>query len=147
MNKALLSTLATLLVAVLVHAADKSLPEGKSILTPDLLKSTRLHAGPKPSGEFKVIDVKDQPFKQAIQARVKEKPENPWTVQISTLTTQAVKAGEVVLVSFYVRTVESKNDGGKGERGGHAVIHKAVFGFVAAFFNDLLCRDVAHDIV
>lgn len=100
--------------AHVVPAADKKIPEGKSILTPDVLKTTRLHVGPKPSGEFKVVDVKDQPFKQAINARVKERPENPWTVQISTLTMQAVKAGDVVLVSFYVRTIESKNEGGKG---------------------------------
>ena len=96
-------------------AADKKVPEGKSILTPDVLKTTRLHTGPKPSGEFKVVDVKDQPFKQAINARVKERPDNPWTVQISTLTTQAVKAGDVVLLSFYVRTtIESKNPESKG---------------------------------
>ena len=106
--------LVALLAAQVALTADKKLPEGKSILTPDLLKSTRLHVGPKPSGEFKVIDVKDQPFQHAISARVKERPTDPWTVQISTLTTQAVKAGEVVLVSFYVRTIESKNDGGKG---------------------------------
>ena len=114
MNKILSSMLVVLLAGVLVHAAEKALPAGKSILTPDLLKTTRLQVGPKPSGEFKIVEVKDQPFQQAIHARVKEKPENPWTVQISTLTTQAVKAGEVVLVSFYVRTIESKNEGGKG---------------------------------
>ena len=60
------------------------------------------------------MEVKDQPFKQAINARVQERPDNPWTIQISTLTTQAVKAGDVVLVSFYVRTIESKNPEGKG---------------------------------
>lgn len=112
--------LPALLVALLTAAdqvaltADKKLPEGKSILTPDVLKTTRLHVGSKPSGEFKVVEVKDQPFQQAINARVKERPDNPWTVQISTLTTQAVKAGDVVLVSFYVRTIESKNPESKG---------------------------------
>jgi hypothetical protein len=101
-------------VAHVAPAADKKVPDGKSILTPDLLKTTRLHVGAKPSGEFKVVEVKDQPFQQAINARVKERPDNPWTVQVSTLTTQTVKAGDVVLVSFYVRTIESKNEGGKG---------------------------------
>ena len=54
------SRLAGLLVALLTAAAhvalaaDKKVPEGKSILTPEVLKTTRLHAGPKPSGEFKV---------------------------------------------------------------------------------------------
>lgn len=112
--------LPALLVALLTAAdqvaltADKKLPKGKSILTPDVLKTTRLHVGSKPSGEFKVVEVKDQPFQQPINARVKERPDNPWTVQISTLTTQPVKAGEVVLLSFYVRTIESKNPESKG---------------------------------
>ncbi|MFA6542945.1 MAG: hypothetical protein WCS99_00870 [Limisphaerales bacterium] len=117
MNPIRLSALIVALAATVAQislAADKKTPEGKSILTPDLLKTTQLNAGPKPSGEFKIVDVKDQPFKQAINARVKERPTDPWTVQISTLTTQAVKAGEVVLVSFRVRTLESKNEGGKG---------------------------------
>ena len=112
-----LTALLVSLLAAAAHvalAADKKSPEGKSILTPDVLKTTRLHVGPKPSGEFKVVEVKDQPFQQAINARVKERPDNPWTVQISTLTTQAVKAGDVVLVSFYVRTIESKNPENKG---------------------------------
>lgn len=67
--------------AHLVLAADKKVPDGKSILTPDVLKTTRLHVGPKPSGEFKVVEVKDQPFQQAINARVKERPDNSWTCQ------------------------------------------------------------------
>ena len=93
-----LALLVSLLAAVaqVALAADKKVPEGKSILTPDLLKTTRLHVGPKPSGEFKVVEVKDQPFQQAINARVKERPDNPWTVQISTLTTQAVIAAALL---------------------------------------------------
>lgn len=114
MNKLLSNLIVASLAVVLGRANEKTLPAGKSILTADLIKSTRLHVGSKPSGEIKIVEVKDQPFQQAIHARVKEKPENPWTVQISTLTTQAVKAGDVVLVSFHVRMIESKNAGGKG---------------------------------
>lgn len=68
-------SLPVLLVALLTAAAqvalaaDRKVPEGKFILTPDLLKTTRLHFGPKLSGEFKVVDVKDQPYQQ---------PETTW---------------------------------------------------------------------
>ena len=40
--------------------------------------------------------------------------EETWYVQISTLLAQPVKRGDVVLASFYVRKVESKNAGGNG---------------------------------
>ena len=56
MNHLRLSALLVALLTVAAHvvlAADKKVPEGKSILTPDPLKTTRLHVGPKPSGEFK----------------------------------------------------------------------------------------------
>ena len=94
--------------------AAKKLPEGKSVLTPGI-EGHRLHTGPDNKfGEFTVIDVKDQPFKKAIRARVKERPAEVWHVQISTLLAEPVKRGDVVLVSFQVRKVESKNAGGNG---------------------------------
>ena len=95
--------------------ADKKLPEGKSVLTAGGLKSARLIGGENGRfGEFEIIEVKDQPFAQAIRARIKTQPVNPWLAQISTLTAQPVKQGDAVLISFYVRTIESKNEGGKG---------------------------------
>ena len=95
--------------------AEKKLPEGKSILTAGGVKSARLNGGENGRfGTFEIVEVKDQPFAQAIRARVKTQPVNPWLAQISTVTTQPVKQGDAVLVSFYVRTIESKNEGGKG---------------------------------
>ena len=81
-----LSLLVPLLIAVahVAPAADTKAPEGKSILTPEVLKTTCLHVGPKLSGQFKVVEMKDQPFQQAINARIKERPDNLWTVQCST---------------------------------------------------------------
>ena len=81
-----LSLLVPLLIAVahVAPAADNKAPEGKSILTPEVLKTTCLHVGPKLSGQFKLVEMKDQPFQQAINARIKERPDNLWTVQCST---------------------------------------------------------------
>lgn len=94
--------------------AAKKLPEGKSVLTPGI-EGHRLHVGPDNKfGEFTIIDVKDQAFKKAIRARVKQRPTDVWHVQISTLLAEPVKQGDVVLASFYVRKVESKNAGGDG---------------------------------
>ncbi len=79
------------------------------------MKAARRHVGPKPSGEIKTMDVEGQPFKQAIRVAVKEMPENPWTVQLSTLTSADVKEGDVVLASFWARSVETKAAGTKAE--------------------------------
>ncbi|MEW6306833.1 MAG: hypothetical protein AB1705_25490 [Verrucomicrobiota bacterium] len=98
-------------------AADKKVPEGgKSVLTAGGLKGVRLHAGPDDGkyGEHTIIDVKEQPFKQAIRSKVKLRPTDVWNVQLSTLLAEPVKAGDVVLISFWARTIESKNYGGKG---------------------------------
>jgi hypothetical protein len=103
------------LFSVVAADADKKLPEGKPLLTAGGLKSARLSGGENNRfGEFEIVEVKDQPFAQAIRARVKTMPVNPWVAQISTLTAQPVKQGDAVLVSFYVRSIESKNEGGKG---------------------------------
>ena len=103
------------LVSSVAADADKKLPEGKSVLTAGGLKGARLNGGENGRfGTFEFVEVKDQPFTQAIRAQVKTQPVNPWLAQISTLTAQPVKQGDVVLVSFYVRTIESKNEGGKG---------------------------------
>ena len=112
----LVALVATALLSAVAADADKKLPEGKSVLTPGGLKSARLNGGENGRfGEFEIVEVKDQPFTQAIRARVKTMPVNPWLAQISTLTAQPVKQGDAVLVSFYVRTIESKNEGGKGK--------------------------------
>ncbi len=96
-------------------AADKKLPEGKSVLKPGGIKASDLHVGPDNKfGEMTIIEVKDQPFKEAIHAVVKEKPNDPWIVQVNTMSAESVKQGDVVLASFYVRTIASKNEGGKG---------------------------------
>ena len=103
------------LLTVAAADADKKLPEGTSVLTAGGVKGARLHGGENGRfGQFEIVEVKDQPFTQAIRARVKTQPVNPWLAQISTLTVLPVKQGEVVLLSFYVRTIESKNEGGKG---------------------------------
>ena len=103
------------LVSSVAADADKKLPEGKSVLTTGGIKSARLNGGENGRfGTFEIVEVKDQPFTQAIRAQVKTQPVNPWLAQISTLTAQPVKQGDAVLVSFYIRTIESKNEGGKG---------------------------------
>lgn len=113
---ALRLTAALLAIAcITAFAEEKKLPEGKSVLKPGGIKAPELHTGPDGKfGEFSIVDVKDQPFKQAIRARVKERPADPWIVQLNTLSAESVKQGDVILASFYVRTIESKNEGGKG---------------------------------
>lgn len=109
----LLGLLLTSIVSSAAEAAKKA-PAGKSVLTPGI-ESHRLNMGPDSKfGEFTVIDVKDQPFKKVIRARVKQRPEQTWFVQISTLLAEPVKRGDVVMASFHVRKVESKKPGGDG---------------------------------
>jgi hypothetical protein len=104
-----------LLALLTCAAADKKLPDGKALLPADTLKAARRHVGPKPSGEMKTVDVEGQPFKQAIRAVVKETPENPWTVQVSTLTVADAKEGDVVLASFWARCAGTKAADGKAQ--------------------------------
>lgn len=105
----------SLLAAItLAHAADgKKLPEGTPVLTPGI-EGHRLNAGPNAEGEFKIIDVTGQPFKKAIRAEVKKRPTDVWHTQVSTLLAKPVKRGDVVLISFYVRSLKSTNFGSKG---------------------------------
>jgi len=73
------------------------------VLTPGM-DGHRRNGGPNGEGEFKIIEVDGQPFKQAIRATVKKTPSDVWHTQISTLLAQPVKRGDVVLISFHVRS-------------------------------------------
>jgi hypothetical protein len=116
-RSALFCTVALTLASLVAGAADavKKLPEGKAVLKP-APEGHNLHTGPDGKfAEYKTVDVTGQPFKQAIQAKVKQRPSDPWHAQVNSLIAVPVKKGDVVLASFYVRTLDSKNEGGKGQ--------------------------------
>jgi endo-1,4-beta-xylanase len=105
-NRTTVVLMATAMLAGPAFAQEKKLPEGKSVLTPGM-DGHRRNGGPNGEGEFKIVEVAGQPFKQAIRATVKKTPSDVWHTQISTLLAQPLKRGDVVLISFHVRSEKS----------------------------------------
>ncbi len=61
------------------------------------------------------VDVTGQPFRKAIRAQIKEKSENLWDVQLQATGKSEVKAGDVMLATFWFRTEFVPVESGEAE--------------------------------
>jgi len=61
------------------------------------------------------VDVTGQPFTKAIRAQVKEESTNVWDVQLAATSKSEVRAGDVLLASFYFRTEYVPVESGEAE--------------------------------
>lgn len=96
-------------------------PTGKYGQVPgvDLLGGASIEAfkvtGAAERVEASVVDVKDQPFTKALRAKIKEKSQNLWDVQLSAPVKGEVRSGDVLLASFYFRTEYVPAESGEAE--------------------------------
>jgi GH35 family endo-1,4-beta-xylanase len=61
------------------------------------------------------VPVEGQPFKEALQAVVREQTPNPWDVQLQTRTAAPIRKGDVLLATFQFRTEASRQESSEGE--------------------------------
>src|SRR5690349_18988459 len=90
-----------------------ALPAGKSVLAPDGIASFQV-SGAAAKVALSVVDVRGQPFDEALSVEIQEAGQSPWEVQGTSPTTERVERGDVLLATFYVR-VEKEQESGGGE--------------------------------
>lgn len=104
------------LVVLLPVFALGELPPGKALAPADLSGFAVFGAQPNH------VAVSGQAFDKAIRLEVKERPANPWSAQIGAKTTGPVEKGDVLLMTFWMRTIESRSE--SGEAAVNAVFEK-----------------------
>ncbi len=65
--------------------------------------------------ESSVVDVTGQPFSKALRAKIKEKSQNLWDVQLQATAKGEVRSGDVLLASFWFRTQYVPVESGEAE--------------------------------
>ncbi|HEU5076706.1 MAG TPA: hypothetical protein VFU02_21095, partial [Polyangiaceae bacterium] len=61
---------------------------------------------------LETVGVEGQPFREAIQADIKEASSAEWTVQVRAKNTEPIARGDVMLATFFARVVKEFADGG-----------------------------------
>ncbi len=85
---------------------------GTSLLSPGGLADFRVSGG---VGATKIteVDVSSQPFQRATRIEVTKKPERDYSIRLITTTKVPVAKGDVLLASFWMRGVSTKDEGGQ----------------------------------
>jgi len=86
------------------------LPKGVILLAPQGTLAFELH-GAKEKVNLAPVIAQGQPFEQALRAEVKESGGSEWSVQMQAKTVAAVKKGDVLHATFYVRSVAPQENG------------------------------------
>jgi hypothetical protein len=81
------------------------LPPGVAMVGPDGIHSFSVQGDAK-KVSVKKISVEGQPFKDAVEADIREASSSDWSVQIQAKTVAAVEKGDVLLATFYVRATK-----------------------------------------
>lgn len=89
------------------------LPTPEQLLDPTDMSSWRArHAGEY--GGFEIVDVKDMPFNKALRITSKQFSRDSYMVQLSQTAIKGGKQGDVCLMTYYGRVIESSNESGEG---------------------------------
>jgi mannan endo-1,4-beta-mannosidase len=86
------------------------LPKGILLLGPQGTLAFELH-GATEKVKLSPIAVQGQPFQQALRADILESGGSEWSVQIQTRTVAAVKKGDLLHATFYVRSIKPQESG------------------------------------
>jgi hypothetical protein len=86
------------------------LPKGTMLTGPEGTLTFALH-GAKEKVSLTPVPVEGQPFQQALRAEIKEAGGSEWSVQMQATTVAAVKKGDLLHATFYVRTVKPQEGG------------------------------------
>ncbi len=89
-------------------AASAFAADGPTVLLPaDSTLALKLSGAAGESARITNATVTGQPFKTVLRVEVSKKPERPTDVQLSTPIEGALSAGDVLMVSFYMRSAGS----------------------------------------
>ncbi len=112
-----LLTLITMLVLPSGSAAgaDQALPAGTPMLGASPLDALAASISPGPSQTSKIIENLEGPFSRALQVEIKVQPANPWNIQLVARTTEPIAAGDVLHMTFYMRTLAATDGVGRTE--------------------------------
>ena len=103
-----------------VAAADRPIPAGgESLLAPNVEEGLRLvgNTDKRKLGEVQRVAVKPdkgRPFSRAVRVRTLLRPQHDYFLQLIALSTKAVGKGDVCLLRFWLRTVETTHESGEG---------------------------------
>jgi hypothetical protein len=86
------------------------LPKGILLVGPQGTLSFELH-GTTEKVNLSPVPVEGQPFQQALRAEIKEAGGSEWSVQMQAKTVAAVKKGDLLHATFFVRTVKPQEGG------------------------------------
>ena len=97
-----------------VHAlpanADLSLPSsGISVLPGDVPTALLLTGSDSAAAHVNVVSVQGQAFGQALRAQTVREPAMPYSVALSARTIAPIKKGDVLLATFWLRCIDSRN--------------------------------------
>ncbi len=81
------------------------LPPGVAMLGADGIQAFTVQGDAK-KVSVKKISVEGQPFKDAVEADIREASSSDWSVQIQAKTVAPVEKGDVLLATFYVRATK-----------------------------------------
>lgn len=109
-----LLVLAVLTVCPLL-AEEMVLPQEKSLLPENTLRAFKLTNSLAKNVHLTRVSVEDQPFKEALQLEVMKKGDGPmYMAQLQANTIAPVDLGDVILVSFRMRTLKATNEETQG---------------------------------
>lgn len=94
-------------------ADSKPLPQGVSLLPEDPFQQLKVSGGASVTVETEPVSITGQPFKTALQLRTLRRSETPYAVQLSGKAVSGVKKGDVLLATFYVRTIKGQAETGE----------------------------------
>ncbi|MFO7903843.1 MAG: endo-1,4-beta-xylanase [Planctomycetota bacterium] len=87
---------------------------GTGMLAGPFPEVTRLGNAGDPEAEKNVVEVKDMHFQKAVRVRSTRRPDNQWGVVVHADTRGNIAKGDVILISFWMRTVTSESESGQG---------------------------------
>lgn len=100
-------------VLLAVHAAEAQIPAGGIPLTQgDFLHSARVPSSAN-HAQSQVVEVEHASFDQALRIKVLHEAGDPWSVEIGNPTALAVQKGDVALIHFWARGIESSDETGE----------------------------------
>ncbi len=91
------------------------LPEGRrDLVSAEALAETEFeqHRGAK--AERSVVAVEHSAFKQAVRVKTIDSPREKWTLKVDIPLGDGLKQGDVVLVDFWMRTLQTADESGDG---------------------------------
>ena len=102
-----------ILILFSLHAAEAQIPKGGTPLTAgDFLGNARRPTS-SASARSQIVDVDHALFTQALRVEILHEAGDPWSVEIGNPTTAPVKKGDVALIHFWARGVESSDESGE----------------------------------